>query len=49
VRVIFALDACDREVMAFSATTGGYSADMAQGLMLAGVKNGLGMSKHCGD
>ena len=42
VRVIFALDTCDREVMAFSATTGGYSADMAQGVMLACVEKRFG-------
>ncbi|QTO41819.1 DDE-type integrase/transposase/recombinase [Desulfovibrio desulfuricans] len=38
VRDIFALDTCDREVMAYSATTGGYSADMAQSAMLACVE-----------
>jgi len=38
VRVIFALDTCDREVMAYSATTGGYSADMVQSVMLACVE-----------
>lgn len=42
VRVIFALDACDREVMAFSATSGGYSADMAQSVMLACVEKRFG-------
>ena len=42
VRVIFALDTRDREVMAFSATTGGYSADMAQGVMLACVEKRFG-------
>jgi hypothetical protein len=35
-------------MMAFSATTDGYRADMAQVIMLAHAsKNGLGMSKHC--
>ena len=42
VRVIFALDTCDREVMAYSATTGGYSADMAQSVMLACVEKRFG-------
>ncbi|WP_411331148.1 DDE-type integrase/transposase/recombinase [Desulfovibrio desulfuricans] len=42
VWVIFAMDACDREVIAFSATTGGYSADMAQSVMLACVKKRFG-------
>ncbi|EGW50422.1 hypothetical protein HMPREF1022_00061, partial [Desulfovibrio sp. 6_1_46AFAA] len=40
--VIFALDTCDREVMAYSATTGGYSADMAQSVMLACVEKRFG-------
>ena len=38
VRVIFGLDTCDREVMAFAATTGGYTAEMAQSVMLACVE-----------
>ena len=42
VRVIFALDTCDWKVMAFSATTSGYSADMAQGVMLACAGKRLG-------
>ena len=42
VRVIFALDTCDREVMAYSATTDGYSADMAQSVMLACVEKRFG-------
>ncbi len=42
VRVIFALDACDREVMAFSASTDGYSADMALNVMLACVEKRFG-------
>lgn len=42
VRVIFALDTCDREVMAYAATTGGYSADMAQSVMLACVEKRFG-------
>lgn len=41
VRVIF-LDICDREVMAYSATTGGHSADMAQSVMLACVEKRFG-------
>lgn len=38
VRVLFGMDCCDREVMAFAATTGGYSADMAQSVLLACVE-----------
>jgi transposase InsO family protein len=34
VRVVFALDACDREVIAFTATTGGVDGGMVQDLML---------------
>ena len=34
VRVVFALDACDREVIAFTATTGGIDGGMVQDLML---------------
>lgn len=34
VRVVFALDACDREVIAFMATTGGIDSGMIKGLML---------------
>ena len=33
--------------MANSATTGGYSADMAQSVMLASVEKRFEMSKHC--
>lgn len=39
VRVIFGLDTCDREVMAFAATTGGYTAEMAQSVMLACIEH----------
>lgn len=42
MRVIFALDTCDREVMAYSVTTGVYSADMAQSAMLACVEKRFG-------
>lgn len=38
VCVLFGMDCCDREVMAFAATTGGYSADMAQSVLLACVE-----------
>ena len=34
VRVVFALDACDREAIAFTATTGGVDGSMVQDLML---------------
>ncbi len=42
VRVIFALDACDREMMVLSASTDGSCADMAQSVMLACVEKRFG-------
>ena len=47
VRVILALDTCDREVMAYASTTGGYSADMRKASCWYALKNALGISKHC--
>lgn len=38
VRIVFALDACDREVIAFTATTGGIDGAMIQDLMLRCVE-----------
>jgi transposase InsO family protein len=38
IRVVFALDACDREIIAFSATTGGISSAIVQDLMLQCVE-----------
>lgn len=38
VRVAFSLDTCDREVMAWNATTGGISGEMIRDLMLASVE-----------
>lgn len=38
VRVVFALDTCDREVMAWSASTGGISGEMVRDLMLEAVE-----------
>ena len=38
VRVLFAIDACDREVIAWSATTGGVSGEMVRDLMVACVE-----------
>jgi transposase InsO family protein len=35
VRVLFAIDACDREVIAWSATTAGVSGEMVRDLMVA--------------
>ena len=35
VRILFGMDTCDREIMAYAATTGGYTSDMAQSVMLS--------------
>jgi transposase InsO family protein len=40
VRVLFAVDACDHEVIAWSATTGGVSGEMVRDLMVAQRPNG---------
>jgi putative transposase len=42
VRVVFAIDACDREIIAWSATTAGVSGEMVQDLMLACVERRFG-------
>jgi putative transposase len=39
LRVIFALDCCDREAMSWAATTGGYTGDMVRDVMLQAVEN----------
>lgn len=44
VRVAFALDCCDREVMGFVATTGGISGSMVRDLMLECVEKRFGTS-----
>lgn len=49
VRVAFSLDTCDREVMAWNATTGGISGEMIRDLMLASVEyrcNGATHTPH---
>ena len=38
VRVAFAIDTCDREIIAWHATTGGISGEMVRDLMLACVE-----------
>jgi transposase InsO family protein len=45
VRVVFAPDCCDREVMGFEASTCGISGSMVRGLMLECVEKRLGMSR----
>lgn len=45
VRVLFAIDACDREVMAWSATTGGVSDEMVGDLMVACVERRFGTTR----
>src|SRR5215217_7885843 len=42
VRVLFAIDACDREIIAWSATTSGVSGEMVRDLMLACVERRFG-------
>jgi putative transposase len=42
VRVLFAIDACDREVIAWSATTTGVSGEMVRDLMVACVERRFG-------
>jgi putative transposase len=45
VRVLFAVDACDREVMAWLATSAGISGEMVRDLMVACVERRFGISK----
>jgi transposase InsO family protein len=42
VRVLFAIDACDREVIAWSATTCGVSGELVRDLMVACVERRFG-------
>ncbi|WP_186201786.1 IS3 family transposase, partial [Burkholderia gladioli] len=39
LRVVFALDCCDREAMSWAATTGGYTGDMVRDVMLQADEN----------
>ncbi|GJD96635.1 hypothetical protein OCOJLMKI_3858 [Methylobacterium iners] len=45
VRVLFAIDACDREIMAWSAATTGISAEMVCDLMIACCERRFGATK----
>ncbi|MGA7346225.1 MAG: IS3 family transposase [Pseudolabrys sp.] len=45
VRVLFAIDACDREVMGWLATSAGISGEMVRDLMVACVERRFGISK----
>ncbi len=45
VRILFAIDACDREIIAWSATTAGISGEMVQDLMVACVEKRFGSPK----
>jgi putative transposase len=45
VRVLFAIDACDREIIAWFATTAGISGEMVRSLMVACVEHRFGISK----
>jgi transposase InsO family protein len=46
VRVLLAIDACDREVIAWSAATGGVSGEMVRDLMIACVERPLRRHPH---
>ena len=45
LRVLFTIDACDREVIAWSATTAGISGEMVRDLMIVCVERRFGTSK----
>jgi transposase InsO family protein len=45
IRVLFPIDACDREIIAWSATTAGISGEMVRDLMVACVERRFGISK----
>jgi len=45
VRVLLAIDACDREIIAWSATTVGISGEMVQDLMIACVEHRFGATR----
>lgn len=45
VRVIFALDCADREVLSYVATTGGIAGEMVRDLMALAIENRYGMNK----
>ena len=45
VRVLFAIDACDREVMGWLATSAGISGEMVRDLMVTCVERRFGISK----
>jgi len=45
VRVLFVIDACDREIIAWSATTAGISGEMVRDLMVVAVERRFGSTK----
>jgi len=45
VRVLFAIDACDREIIGWSATTAGVSGEMVRDLMIVCVERRFGTAK----
>lgn len=45
VRVLFAIDACDREIIAWSATTAGISGEMVRDLMVVCVERRFGATR----
>ena len=42
VRVLFGIDTCDREILAWEGTTGGFTGEMARNLMLMAVESRFG-------
>ncbi len=48
VRVLFAIDGCDREIIAWSATTEGVSGEMVRDLIVACVEPRFGQREHAG-
>lgn len=45
LRVIFVLDCCDREVISFAASQGGYTAQMAQSVLISAVETRFNSSR----
>jgi len=42
IRVIFAMDTCDREILSYTATTGGISSEMVKDLMVSSIEYRFG-------
>ena len=46
IRVAFSMDCCDREVMSYTATTGGVSGDMVRDMMVEAIEDRFGRVDH---